>query len=65
MIAGEQCAAMSLYGIVYKEIKPVNIWDQSILNTILINGNSLYSVISQSINKNYLLLTDVPELVAF
>ena len=55
--------AMSLHAIVYKEIKSINIWDQSILNIILINGSSLYSVISQSINKNYL-LTDVPELVA-
>ncbi|XP_028418619.1 uncharacterized protein LOC114544075 [Dendronephthya gigantea] len=61
--AGKQCVAMSLYAIVYKEIKSVNIWDKSILNTILISGNSLYCVISRSINKSYLLLTDVPEYV--
>ncbi|XP_028402113.1 uncharacterized protein LOC114525103 [Dendronephthya gigantea] len=61
--AGKQCVAMSLYAIVYKEIKSVNIWDKSILNTILISGNSLYCVISRSINKSYLLLTDVPEFV--
>ena len=64
MNVGKQCVAVSLRAIVYKESKSVNIWDQSILNTILINGNSLYSVISQSINKNYLLLTNVPELVS-
>ena len=63
MDTGKQWVAMSLYAIVYNEIKSVNIWDQSILNTILMNGNSLYSVISQSMNKNYSLLTDVPELV--
>ena len=45
MNAGKQCVAMSLHAIVYKEIKSVNIWDQSILNTILMNRNSLYSVI--------------------
>ena len=63
MNAGKQCVAMSLYTIVYKEIKSVNIWDRMMLNSILICGNSLYGVISQSINKSYLLLTDVPEFV--
>ena len=33
------------------------------LNSILICGNSLYAIISQSINKSYLLLTDVPAFV--
>ena len=33
------------------------------LNSILICGNSLYGIISQSINKSYLFLTDVPEFV--
>ena len=33
------------------------------LNSILICGDSLYSIISQSINKSYLLLTDVPGFV--
>ncbi|CAB3983617.1 ATP-dependent DNA helicase PIF1 [Paramuricea clavata] len=61
--AGKQCVAMSLCAIVYKEIKSVNIWDRSILNQILFLGNNLYGVISRSINKNYLLLTDVPEFV--
>ena len=63
MNAGKQCVAMSLCAIVYKEIKSVNIWDKLMLNSILISGNSLYSMISQSINKSYLLLTDVPEYV--
>ena len=61
--AGKQCVAMSLYAIVYKEIKQVNIWDRIILNTILICGNSLYDIISHSINKSYLLLTDIPQFV--
>ena len=56
MNAGKQCVAMSLCAIVYKEIKSVNIWDKLMLNSILISGNSLYSMISQSINKSYLLL---------
>ena len=61
--AGKQCVTMSLSAIVYKEIKSVNIWNQTTLNTIMVCGDNLYSTISQSINKNYLLLTDVPEFV--
>ena len=61
--AGKQCVAMSLSAIVYKEVKSVNIWNQSTLNTIMVCGDNLYGTISQSINKNYLLLTDVPEFV--
>ena len=63
MNAGKQCVAMSLYAIVYKEIKSVNIWDRLMLNGILICGNSLYGIISRSINKSYLILTDVPGFV--
>ena len=33
------------------------------LNSILIFGNSLYGIISQNIDKSYLLLTDVLEFV--
>ena len=61
--AGKQCVAMSLCAIVYKEIKSVNMWDRLMLNSISNCGNNLYSIISQSINKSYLLLTDVPEFV--
>ena len=63
MNAAKQCVAISLYAIVYIEIKSVNIWDMLMLNSILICGNSLYSIISQSIDKGYLLLTDIPEFV--
>ena len=63
MNAGKQCVAISLYAVVYKEIKSVNIWDMLMLNSILICGNSLYSIISQSMNKSYLLLTDIPQFV--
>ena len=61
--AGKQCVAISLYAVVYKEIKSVNIWDRLMLNSILLSGNSLHSIISQSINKSYLLLIDIPEFV--
>ena len=61
--AGKQCVAMLLFSTVYNEIKSVNIWDTSIMNQILVYGNILYSIISQSVSKDFLLLTDVPELV--
>ena len=63
MNAGKQCVAMSLYAIVHKEIKSVNIWDRMMLNSILLGGNSLYGIISQNTKKTYLLLTDAPEYV--
>ena len=63
MNAGKQCVAMSLCAIVYKEIKSVNIWDRLMLNSILTCGNNLYGIISQSIFKSYLFLTDVPEYI--
>ncbi len=58
--AGKQCVAMSLCSIVYNEVKSVNIWDIPIMNQILYYGNS---VVSQSLNQDFLLLTEVPELV--
>jgi len=61
--AGKQCVPMSLSAILYKEIKSVNIWNQTALNTIMVYGDNLYSTISRSVNKNFLLLTDVPEFV--
>ena len=51
--AGKQCVAISLSAIVYKEIKSVNIWNQTTLNTIMVCGDNLYGIISQSINKDY------------
>ncbi len=62
--AGKQCVAMSLYSIVYNEIKSVNIWDTSIMNSILINGNDLYTIINQQVKKDFLLLTEVPAIVS-
>ena len=57
--AGKQCVAMSLTAIIYNEITNINAWDSSSLNVILCIGNSLYTCISNSINKTFLLLTDV------
>ena len=39
-------------------------WDSSFLNVILCAGNSVYTCISNSINKTFLLLTDVLEIVS-
>ena len=62
--AGKQCVAMSRYAILYNEIKSVNIWDTSIMNAVLANRNNLYSIISQHVKKDFLLLTEVPEIVS-
>ncbi|CAB3983453.1 ATP-dependent DNA helicase PIF1 [Paramuricea clavata] len=62
--AGKQCLAMSLTAIIYSHITNANAWDSTVLNSILCAGNNLYSFISNSVNKSYLLLTDVPEMVS-
>ena len=44
--AGKQCVAMSLTAIVYNQLQTVSTWNSCSLNTILLNGNSLYTYIS-------------------
>ena len=63
--SGKQCLAMPLTAIIYNHITNANTWDSTILDSILCSGNNLYSFISNSVNKSYLLLTDVPEMVSF
>ena len=62
--AGKQCVAMFLTAIVHSHLTNVNAWDFSFLNFMLRAGNSLYTCISSSINKDFLLLTDVPEMAS-
>ena len=56
--------AMSLTAIIHNRITNINTWDSSLLNVKLCAGNSLYTCISNYINKTFLLLTDVPEMVS-
>ena len=63
--AGKQCVAMSLTSIIYHEIQDISMWTNSTLNNILVIGNNLYSTIRCSVRTNdYLLLTDVPDMVS-
>ena len=62
--AGKQCVAMPLTAIAQTQVKDITTWDSSFLNTILFVGNNLYTYINNSINKDYLLLSDVPEMVS-
>ena len=62
--AGKQCLAMYLTAIIYNYISNENAWDSTVLSSILCAGNNLYSFISNSVKKSYLLLTDVPEMVS-
>ena len=41
--AGKQCVAIN-------DIKSVTIWDLSFMNTILVNGSTLYSCINKYVN---------------
>jgi hypothetical protein len=62
--AGKQCVAMSLTAIVHSQIENVSTWNSSCLNSILEDGNGLYTCISNFINKDLLLLSDVPEMIS-
>ena len=62
--AGKQCVAISLTAIVQTKVKDITTWDSSFLNKILSIGNNLYTYIHNSINMDYLLLSDVPEMVS-
>ena len=63
--AGKQCGAMSLTAIIYHQIQDISLWTNSTLNNILVIGNNLYSSIRCSVRTNdYLLLTDVPDMVS-
>ena len=62
--AGKQCAAMSLAAVINSHYKKTDSWDSLFLNSILYAGNNLYSFISNFVNKTYLLLTDLPEVVS-
>ena len=62
--AGKQCVAMCLTAVLHNQLKNIDEWDSSFLNGILCAGNSLYSCISTSINKPFLLLNDLPEMVS-
>ena len=64
--AGKQCVAMSLTANIYHQlIQDISLWTNSTLNNILVIGNNLYSAIRCSVRTNdYLLLTDVPDVVS-
>jgi hypothetical protein len=62
--AGKQCVAMCLTAVLHNQQKNIAEWDSSFLNVILCAGNGLYSCISSSINKPFLLLTNLPEMVS-
>ena len=57
--AGKQCVAMSLTAIIFKYIKHIYNWNSSDLNKYFISWE-LYSCIKDSVNKDFLLLTDIP-----
>ena len=62
--AGKQCVVMSLTAIIHTQVKDITTWDSSFLNTILSVGNNLYTCICNSIKNDFLLLTDLPEIIS-
>ena len=62
--AGKQCVAMSLTAVIFKYITNIYNWDSADLNSILAHGNCLYSCIRVSVKHDFLLLTDVPNMVS-
>ena len=63
--AGKQCVVLSLTAIIYHQIQDISLWISLTLNNILVIGTHLYSSIGCSVRTNdYLLLTDVPDMVS-
>ena len=62
--AGKRCVAMSLSAIIFKYITDIYNWDSADLNSILSHGNCLYNCIKLCVKKDFLLLTDVPNMVS-
>ena len=56
---------MSHTAMIYHQIQDISLWANSTLNNILVIGNNLYSSITCSVQTNdYLLITDVPDMVS-
>ena len=56
---------MSHTAMIYHQIQDISLWANSTLNNILVIGNNLYSSITYSVQTNdYLLKTDVPDMVS-
>ena len=59
--AGHQCVAMSLCALVYNFTSPVT--SSADLKDIMNIGNELYSFLSRLHNQDFLLLTELPNMV--
>ena len=56
---------MSHTAMIYHQIQDISLWANSTLNNILVIGNNLYSSVTCSVQTNdYLLITDVPDMVS-
>ncbi len=62
--AGKQCVAMCFSAVLHSQLKNINEWDSTFLNDILYSGNMLYSHVRNSVNKNFLLLSDIPKIIS-
>ena len=62
--AEKQCVAMSLTAIIFRYVEATCNWSKSDLNNISFHCNSLYKFIKGSVQKDFLLLTDVPDMLA-
>ena len=59
--AGRQCVAMSLCALIYKHKNSIS--SSADLVSIMDTGNELYSVLSRLYNQDFLLLTELPQMV--
>ena len=50
--------------VLHSHLKNIDEWDSTFLNEILYTGNILYSHVSNSVKKRFLLLSDIPETIS-
>lgn len=60
--SGKQCVANSLSAILFSKLKDTSLWTRQNLDSILVQGNELYSSLHQftHIKHEYLLTTELP-----
>ncbi|KAK6167006.1 hypothetical protein SNE40_021119 [Patella caerulea] len=63
--SGSQCVAMSAMSMLFTKVKPLESWNRADLDNILIAGNELYASLQSmaSINKRYILVSELPEKI--
>ena len=60
---GRQCVCNALSSLMWSQLKPLELWERQDLDSILMNGNSLYTHLSHALQQNYILPIELPNML--